>query len=119
METMTHDEWQKARVEAATPTEDTRLKPCPFCGGPAVNVAAEYIQCGAPYNMFGQCPGLSVRASIEQWNTRTQSEPERWAEENPVAWEALQNNKGWVKTKGDDGFLRIINKPFKRDGETK
>lgn len=45
--------------------------PCPFCGGPAVNVACEYYQCGAPYNLDGKCPGIGAKAyTLELWNTR-------------------------------------------------
>jgi hypothetical protein len=45
------------------------LMPCPFCGGPPINVAGEYITCGAGWN--GQCPGHGVKAAPKLWNTRT------------------------------------------------
>lgn len=49
------------------------LLPCPFCDGPAVNVAGEYISCGAP--AFLTCAGRSVRADAEDWNTRATPTP--------------------------------------------
>lgn len=40
---------------------------CPFCGGPAVNVAGEYITCGAAWNP--DCEGHQVRVppKAAQW----------------------------------------------------
>lgn len=49
------------------------LMNCPFCNGPAVNVAGEYISCGAP--AFLTCAGRSVRADVEDWNTRATPTP--------------------------------------------
>jgi len=49
--------------------EGVALLPCPYCDGPAVNVAGEYITCGSP--VFISCAGRSVRADLEDWNTRT------------------------------------------------
>jgi hypothetical protein len=53
-----------------------QLKPCPFCGGPAINIAAEYITCGAGWN--DECAGHQIRAvSAEAWNTRALSSTDR------------------------------------------
>lgn len=54
-------------------TEEVALEPCPFCGGPAVNVGELYIKCGTPFNAW--CPGLEIKAARdvnfkEAWNTR-------------------------------------------------
>lgn len=46
----------------------SELKPCPFCQGPALNVAGDYITCGAAWNPW--CPGHMVKTSAELWNTR-------------------------------------------------
>jgi hypothetical protein len=56
-----------------------KLLPCPFCGGPAVNVGGEYITCGRPL-MDGEylCVGLQIKADVDDdncmeskaWNTR-------------------------------------------------
>ena len=35
---------------------------CPYCGGPTVNVAFEYITCGAAWNR--DCPGHMVRRTL-------------------------------------------------------
>lgn len=35
---------------------------CPYCGGPTVNVAFEYITCGAAWN--GDCFGHLVKTII-------------------------------------------------------
>ena len=45
-----------------------KLKGCPFCNGPAVNVAGEYVTCGSP--TFLDCAGRSVKAEPAAWNTR-------------------------------------------------
>ena len=42
------------------------LLPCPFCGGPAVNVALEFITCGGDY----WCVGHQIQVTAEKWNTR-------------------------------------------------
>jgi len=55
------------------------LKECPFCGGPAVNVAGEYITCGAPF--FVSCAGREVRADIEDWNTRATRQARTYADD--------------------------------------
>lgn len=44
------------------------LLPCPFCGGPAVNVGNDYATCGAVRS--GDCPGRLVCVCITSWNTR-------------------------------------------------
>ncbi|MBB4616949.1 hypothetical protein [Sphingomonas abaci] len=48
--------------------ESEKLKGCPFCNGPAVNVAGEYVTCGSP--TFLDCAGRSVKAEPAAWNTR-------------------------------------------------
>lgn len=49
-----------------------KLKGCPFCNGPAVNVAGEYVTCGSP--TFLDCAGRSVKAEPAAWNTRAPAE---------------------------------------------
>ncbi|MEE9596437.1 MAG: hypothetical protein V3V96_06645 [Acidiferrobacterales bacterium] len=44
------------------------LKPCPFCGGPALNVAFDYITCGNAARP--RCIGHLIRADIAGWNMR-------------------------------------------------
>ncbi len=54
------------------------LQACPFCGGPAVNVACEYVTCGLAEPMGERCIGKSIRAPVDDdncaistaWNTR-------------------------------------------------
>lgn len=48
------------------------LLPCPFCGGPAVNVAFDYITCSATFPFDGEfdCPSKQIRCSPEDWNRR-------------------------------------------------
>lgn len=55
----------------STPEVTRALKPCPFCHGPAVNVAGEYVTCGSP--LFIECAGRSIKADVAAWNTRTQA----------------------------------------------
>lgn len=43
------------------------LLPCPFCGGPAVDVAFEWVSCGGDLD----CIGRQIRAASSfEWNTR-------------------------------------------------
>ncbi|WP_316176285.1 hypothetical protein [Bradyrhizobium sp. SZCCHNRI1073] len=37
-------------------------EPCPYCGGPTVNVADEYITCGAAWNR--ECFGHQVQTPV-------------------------------------------------------
>jgi hypothetical protein len=53
-------------VERISPGSE--LLPCPFCGGPAVNVADEYITCGAAWN--NECPAHKIRCLPYTWNAR-------------------------------------------------
>lgn len=72
------------------------LKPCPFCNGPAVNVAGEYITCGSP--TFLSCAGRSVRADIKDWNTRATPSQRLDAATVERLREALRATRGWVVT---------------------
>jgi hypothetical protein len=47
---------------------EAMLAPCPFCGGPAVNVGMEYITCGAAWKH--DCAGHQLRCLPCDWNTR-------------------------------------------------
>lgn len=49
------------------------LLPCPFCGGPAVNVGCEYITCGAAWNH--DCAGHQLRCLPCDWNRRASPQP--------------------------------------------
>lgn len=42
-------------------------RPCPYCGGPTVNVAFEYITCGAGWNR--DCFGHQVKTPIKDTST--------------------------------------------------
>ena len=65
-----------------------KLLPCPFCGGPAVNVGGEYITCGRP-PLDGEyrCVGRQIKADVDDdncmesraWNTRA-APRDRYAE---------------------------------------
>ena len=39
---------------------------CPYCGGPTVNVAFEFITCGAAWNK--DCFGHQVRTPVHQFS---------------------------------------------------
>jgi hypothetical protein len=39
---------------------------CPYCGGPTVNVAFEFITCGASWNK--DCFGHQVRTPVKPWS---------------------------------------------------
>lgn len=39
---------------------------CPYCGGPTVNVAFEFITCGAAWNR--DCFGHQVRTPVKSWS---------------------------------------------------
>lgn len=58
-----------------TPSE---LLPCPFCGGPAGEVAFEFITClSAEVGAEQNCPGKLIRLDVEdaeQWNKRAANE---------------------------------------------
>jgi hypothetical protein len=69
-----------------------KLLPCPFCGGPAVNVGGDYIKCGAPYNMDGCCPGLDCRATPEDWNTRQNEAEQRRVQSLNTSPERVQES---------------------------
>lgn len=72
------------------------LLPCPFCNGPAVNVAGEYISCGSP--AFLTCAGRSVRADAEDWNTRaTPTPPSRDADVERVDMQVVSDAISYAK----------------------
>ena len=59
----------------------SELKPCPFCGGEAVD-SFRGVGCGDDF-----CPGVHVRCSESEWNTRPAPElPEGYWEDAPVGF---------------------------------
>lgn len=64
-----------------------KLKPCPFCGGEAVNKQdGEPIYCGSCYSSMPY--GICEKDMIELWNSRTQND--KLTEERNILREALE-----------------------------
>jgi hypothetical protein len=43
-----------------------KIEKCPYCGGPGVNVAAEFVTCGAAWEP--DCAGHDVRTPVDADN---------------------------------------------------
>ena len=66
----------------------SELKPCPFCGGEAVNKQdGEPIYCGSCYSSMPY--GICEKDMIGLWNSRTQND--KLTEENKMLRKALHN----------------------------
>ena len=91
------------RKTVMTTHEKLELLPCPFCNGPAVDVGAEYITCGAGWN--SDCAGHQVKASREGWNTRQAAQSTNETE----AFEFLRNHPDLPADIDNDTIRAFIN----------
>jgi len=67
------------------------IAPCPFCGGPAVNVACEFYSCGAgsPEN----CQGVYLQVlDLETWNALS---------ERLAAADEMETTTNWIRIEGE------------------
>ena len=83
------------------------LKPCPFCGGKAID-SFRGVGCADDF-----CPGVHIRCSESEWNTRPAPElPEGYRETNETHWQKLFFGDERVASIGSaDGQLLAPNVP--------
>jgi predicted nucleic-acid-binding Zn-ribbon protein len=60
---------------------EKELKPCPFCGGSAHFADAQHTSAGTNMVMCNKCGCRVYSATAEIWNTRTELEAEKQADE--------------------------------------